>query len=181
MRRLFWKFFSVVWLAMAGSIALLFAISTLFQSPFEEEVANREQTLALETTAQVLQSQGLDAATNLMAAMQRTGRNIPISVTPIGLAIDCVSIAADDLVRNAVSNGDCYRVQIAASAQSAISRVWPRTVPWLAALLAAARGLARDLACDEVLLDTWEANHEAHAFFAATGFAPRRMLWRAVP
>ena len=138
MRRLFWKFFSVVWLAMAGSIALLFAISTLFQSPFEEEVANREQTLALETTAQVLQSQGLDAATNLMAAMQRTGRNIPISVTPIGLAIDCVSIAADDLVRNAVSNGDCYRVQIAASAQSAISRVWPRTVPWLAALLAAA-------------------------------------------
>lgn len=33
MHRLFWKFFTVVWLAMVGSIAILFAISTLFQSP----------------------------------------------------------------------------------------------------------------------------------------------------
>jgi ribosomal protein S18 acetylase RimI-like enzyme len=49
------------------------------------------------------------------------------------------------------------------------------------ALLHAARGLARKLQCDEVLLDTWEANHAAHAFFAANGFAVRRMLFRAVP
>jgi ribosomal protein S18 acetylase RimI-like enzyme len=49
------------------------------------------------------------------------------------------------------------------------------------ALLAAARALARDLGCGEVMLDTWEANHEAHAFFAANGFAVRRMLFRAVP
>jgi hypothetical protein len=31
------------------------------------------------------------------------------------------------------------------------------------------------------MLDTWEANHAAHAFFRAAGFAPRRMLFRAVP
>jgi hypothetical protein len=37
------------------------------------------------------------------------------------------------------------------------------------------------LAVDEILLDTWEANHAAHAFFRAEGFAPRRMLFRAVP
>jgi GNAT superfamily N-acetyltransferase len=49
------------------------------------------------------------------------------------------------------------------------------------ALLDAARGLARDLAVDEILLDTWEANHDAHAFFRAAGFAPRRMLFRALP
>jgi ribosomal protein S18 acetylase RimI-like enzyme len=49
------------------------------------------------------------------------------------------------------------------------------------ALLAAARALARDLGADEVLLDTWEANRDAHAFFAACGFAPRRMLFRALP
>lgn len=48
-------------------------------------------------------------------------------------------------------------------------------------LLSAARGLARDLGVDEILLDTWEANHEAHAFFAAEGFAVRRMLYRATP
>jgi ribosomal protein S18 acetylase RimI-like enzyme len=47
------------------------------------------------------------------------------------------------------------------------------------ALLDAARALARDLAVDEILLDTWEANHEAHAFFRAAGFHPRRMLFRA--
>ena len=48
-------------------------------------------------------------------------------------------------------------------------------------LLSAARGLARDLGVDEILLDTWEANHEAHAFFVAESFAPRRMLFRATP
>jgi ribosomal protein S18 acetylase RimI-like enzyme len=49
------------------------------------------------------------------------------------------------------------------------------------ALLDAARDLARDLAVDEILLDTWEANHDAHAFFRAAGFHPRRMLFRATP
>jgi ribosomal protein S18 acetylase RimI-like enzyme len=49
------------------------------------------------------------------------------------------------------------------------------------ALLDAARQLARDQLADEILLDTWEANHGAHAFFRAAGFAPRRMLFRATP
>jgi ribosomal protein S18 acetylase RimI-like enzyme len=49
------------------------------------------------------------------------------------------------------------------------------------ALLAAARQLARDLQADEIMLDTWETNTEAHAFFRAAGFSPRRMLFRAVP
>jgi ribosomal protein S18 acetylase RimI-like enzyme len=48
-------------------------------------------------------------------------------------------------------------------------------------LLEAARGLARDLHADEILLDTWEANTEAQAFFRAAGFSPRRMLFRATP
>lgn len=49
------------------------------------------------------------------------------------------------------------------------------------ALLAAARQLARNLNVDEILLDTWEANRDAQAFFRAEGFAPRRMLFRSLP
>lgn len=49
------------------------------------------------------------------------------------------------------------------------------------ALLAVARDLARDLQAGEILLDTWEANTAAHAFFRAAGFSPRRMLFRATP
>jgi len=49
------------------------------------------------------------------------------------------------------------------------------------ALLQAARDLGRELGVDEILLDTWEANHDAHAFFRAAGFEPRRMLFRATP
>lgn len=49
------------------------------------------------------------------------------------------------------------------------------------ALLACARGLARDLECEEILVDTWEANHAAQAFFGASGFAVRRMLFCATP
>lgn len=49
------------------------------------------------------------------------------------------------------------------------------------ALLAAARDLARDLQAGEIILDTWTANHAAHAFFRAEGFAPVRMLFRGKP
>ena len=49
------------------------------------------------------------------------------------------------------------------------------------ALLARAKDLARALQCDEILLDTWAENHEAHAFFRKMGFAPRRMLFHAKP
>lgn len=49
------------------------------------------------------------------------------------------------------------------------------------ALLLAARGLGRSLGVDELLLDTWEANHAAHAFFRSEGFTVRRMLFRATP
>lgn len=49
------------------------------------------------------------------------------------------------------------------------------------ALLGAARDLARSLKVDEILLDTWDANRDAHAFFRAAGFEPRRMLFRATP
>ena len=49
------------------------------------------------------------------------------------------------------------------------------------ALLQAARTLARDLAVDEILLDTWVANTEAQAFFRAMGFSARRMLFQTTP
>lgn len=138
MNRLFRKFFVVVWLAMTGSIGLLFALSALFGSPFDEEVLNREYRFALETSAQIVQTDGLEAATNLLAAMERTGRDIPISITAIGPAIDCPKTNENDLVRTAVRDGTCYQLLIAGSAQSVASKTWPRMVPWLAALLAAA-------------------------------------------
>ncbi|WP_421360755.1 HAMP domain-containing sensor histidine kinase [Agrobacterium rosae] len=138
MRRLFWKFFTVVWLAMAGSIALLFTISTLFQSPFEEEVVHREHMLAMETTSQLLQSNGLDAATELVTAMKRANNTIAISIDLVGPAIDCATPTGTEFIQNAVTDGNCYRIEIAGSAQGVISKTWPRAVPWLAALLAAA-------------------------------------------
>jgi ribosomal protein S18 acetylase RimI-like enzyme len=48
-------------------------------------------------------------------------------------------------------------------------------------LMDAARDLARALGVDEILLDTWVDNTDAHAFFRAAGFVPRRMLFRATP
>lgn len=138
MHRLFWKFFTVVWLAMAGSIAILFTISALFQSPFEEEVASRELMLTLDTTAQVLQSNGIDAANSVIAAVRRSGHDVAVSITPVGPAIDCAIIDSNELRRNAVREATCYRLEISGPTQSMISKTWPRTVPWLAALLAAA-------------------------------------------
>ena len=49
------------------------------------------------------------------------------------------------------------------------------------ALMQAARDLAQELQVDEIVLDTWEANHAAHGFFRAEGFEPCRMLFRRKP
>lgn len=49
------------------------------------------------------------------------------------------------------------------------------------ALMQAARDLAGLLQVDEIVLDTWEANHEAHGFFRSEGFSPCRMLFRRKP
>lgn len=49
------------------------------------------------------------------------------------------------------------------------------------ALLQAACDLARDLKVDEILLDTWEGNDTARAFFRAHGFQPRRSLFHRQP
>ncbi len=138
MRRLFWKFFTVVWLAMAGSIAFLFTISILFQSPFEEEVTHREHVFAMEATSQLLQSNGLDAARTLLAAIKRTSRDIPINISAAGPATDCATPAGSEFMKAVVSDGNCYRIEIAGSLQGMISKTWPRAVPWLAALLTAA-------------------------------------------
>lgn len=49
------------------------------------------------------------------------------------------------------------------------------------ALLDAASALAREQGWDEIILDTWADNAEAHAFFRAMGFAPQRHLFARVP
>lgn len=49
------------------------------------------------------------------------------------------------------------------------------------ALMQSARDLARELQVDEIMLDTWEANHAAHEFFRAEGFEPCRLLFRRKP
>ncbi|MCM2434899.1 HAMP domain-containing sensor histidine kinase [Agrobacterium rosae] len=138
MRRLFWKFFTVVWLAMAGSIAFLFTISALFQSPFQEELSHRKQAFAMETTSQLLQSSGPDAAMALIAAMKKADQDITVSINAVGPATDCTTTQGSEFATNLVSDGSCYRIEIAGPDQGVISKTWPRTVPWLAALLAAA-------------------------------------------
>jgi ribosomal protein S18 acetylase RimI-like enzyme len=49
------------------------------------------------------------------------------------------------------------------------------------ALLDAARALARELGCHEIILDTWADNADAHAVFRAMGFAPQRHLFARLP
>ena len=48
----------------------------------------------------------------------------------------------------------------------------PASGPWPGASGCRTRTWPASLLADEILLDTWEANHDAHAFFRADGFAP---------
>jgi hypothetical protein len=138
MQRLFWKFFTIIWLTMAASIAVVFAVSTLFEiAPFSREIERGQQTFALDIASQLLARDGRDAAMAFAAEASRAPAPVALSISAIEPAAGC-SAETGDNARNVESAGACYRVVLHSQKLGIVAETWPGILPWVSALLAAA-------------------------------------------
>lgn len=138
MQRLFWKFFAVIWLSMAASIAVLFMVAALFQiAPLSHEIERGQQTFALDVAAQILARDGRAAAIAFTTEAASAAAPVSLSISPTEPSGRCTA-ASDADTRTVESEGVCYRVILHGEKLGVISATWPKLVPWLSALLAAA-------------------------------------------
>ena len=111
MQRLRRKMFVMVWLCVAGSIALVFAIlSFLPLTPFAEEVQERTTSFALDTASDLLARQGMLAVQDVISAFANADPSIRLSVKAVGAPIECAVSVSDTLVRRVVNSGKCSEV-----------------------------------------------------------------------
>ncbi|TPN20831.1 HAMP domain-containing histidine kinase [Mesorhizobium sp. B2-3-3] len=138
MRRLFWKFFTIIWLTMAASIAVLFAASALFHLlPMSREIERGQQLFALDMASRLLAHNGKGAvmAFGLEAAKADPPINLTISEVPS--PGDC-PVETTENVRSVESGGTCYRLVLHSQGPGVLLATWTRIAPWLTGLLAAA-------------------------------------------
>ncbi|AXS40087.1 HAMP domain-containing sensor histidine kinase [Breoghania sp. L-A4] len=138
MQRLFWKFFIIIWLAMLASIAVLFAASSFFQiTPLASEIQRGQQTFALDVAMRLLTHEGENAAIAFAIQAANAQKSVKLTVAKQEASAGC-EIKTQGYQRTVERNGACYSIVLHAHEQGFVSATWPRLVPWLSALLAAA-------------------------------------------
>ncbi|WFU12703.1 ATP-binding protein (plasmid) [Rhizobium sp. CB3090] len=146
MPQLFWKFFRVIWLTFAVSVAIIILIVKLLQAaPFEREMAEERRALVLNLAANMLSKDGEDAASRFVRTSEET--------LPLGLSISKVADAGECAKKNAADtktvqrDGACYRISIPNPISFSFKDLAP-LIPWLTTLVAStlsAGALARYL------------------------------------
>ncbi|MBB3612654.1 HAMP domain-containing sensor histidine kinase [Rhizobium sp. BK602] len=146
MPRLFWKFFTIIWLTLAVTVAVIIIIVKLFQAvPFAKELAEERRGLVLDLTANVLVQDGEDAAAHLVRASEET--------LPLGLSIskaaniDACATGNTKDTRSVARDGACYRISLSTPIGFTFENLAP-LMPWLAILISStlsAGALARYL------------------------------------
>lgn len=138
MKRLFRKFFFIIWLTMASAIAILFATSAMFHiTPLAREIERSQQTSALEIAARLLARGRLDVAAVFAMEVAQGEPPVSLSIATIEMPGDCSPGARGD-TRVVSAGGACYRVVLHRKEPGFGSTVWPMLAPGLSVLLAAA-------------------------------------------
>lgn len=146
MPRLFWKFFTTIWLTLAATVGVIILIVNLFQTaPFARELEYQKRSLVLDLTANVLARDGEDAAARFVRASEDT---VPLGLT-ISKTAESGACAGDDTVetRSILRDGVCYRVSVYGQASFILDNL-AVLMPWVAILVSstiAAAALARYL------------------------------------
>ncbi|WEX91424.1 HAMP domain-containing histidine kinase (plasmid) [Sinorhizobium garamanticum] len=138
MQRLFWKFFIIIWLTVAGSIAALFAVTIVFKVvPFSQEIQQGQETFALEVASRILASDGKDAAIAFATEAAKTPEQVNLSISRIEPPSGC-SADANESARIVQTGDGCYRISVHTQATGLVTYTWSRLAPWVSALVAAA-------------------------------------------
>ncbi|GAJ92657.1 HAMP domain-containing histidine kinase [Agrobacterium sp. SHOUNA12C] len=133
MPRLFWKFFTIIWLTLAASVAVIIIIVNLLQAvPFARELEAERRALILNLAANVLAKDGEDAARHFVGASEET---LPLGLT-ISKAAEAAACADANAAntRSVLRDGVCYRIILSAPAGSILENFAP-FMPWLAILI----------------------------------------------
>lgn len=138
MRRLFWKFFAIIWLTLAASIAGLFLIGRLLDAaPFSQELARQQGVVALDVTARLLQQEGIAAARAYARAAAAVPLPVELSIAENGTPADCAQSGGAH-VRDVIVGDTCQRVTLMARDPGVMEETWPKLLPWTSALIASA-------------------------------------------
>ncbi|NEJ69627.1 two-component sensor histidine kinase [Rhizobium phaseoli] len=146
MPRLFWKFFRIIWLTLAASLAVIILIVKLLQAvPFAGELEQERRTIVLNLTANILVQDGEDAAARFVSTSEKTQ---PLSLS-LSKPAEAAACAAKNTLttRSVLKDGVCYRLSVSAPASSIFDSLGP-FMPWITILIAstiAAGALARYL------------------------------------
>lgn len=146
MPRLFWKFFVIIWLTLAASVAVtLVTVNLLEIAPFARKLDNKLREHIVRLTANVLKMEGEDAATRFVRASEAT--------VPLGLMISKTPASGDCAqedtaqARSILRDGMCYQVLVPTQANVLLDSIGIM-IPWFAILVAStlsAAALARYL------------------------------------
>ncbi|MGY5776347.1 HAMP domain-containing sensor histidine kinase [Rhizobium sp. LEGMi135b] len=144
MPKLFWKFFTIIWLTLAATVGVVIITVKLIQAvPFAHELEQDRRTLLVKLTANILIEDGEDAARRFVSMSEKT--------QPVGLSLSTTSNAntcpqeADE--RSILKDGSCYRIFAATPISFTFENLAP-ILPWLTILISstiAAGALARYL------------------------------------
>ncbi|MBB5575627.1 MULTISPECIES: HAMP domain-containing sensor histidine kinase [Rhizobium] len=149
MPRLFWKFFATIWLTLATTLTVIIVIVNLFQIPPPgRDREYQERAIILKLTANVLTTDGEDAA----ARFVRTSEN----TVPLGLTLSKTADASacgnesTSQTKSVLKDGICYRISVAPEPNFLLNIIdnLALLVPWLSIFVAstvAAAALARYL------------------------------------
>lgn len=139
MRKLFWRIFAIVWLTMAISIAILFAIGSVFGLvPPAQELRDQRTSFALDTAARLLATSGVDVSQQFLSAVAQTPSPVHLKLTVIGGPMECTIKVTDKFERRVVNSDHCFQLSAEATEVGFLSRNLPRLVPWASAMFAAA-------------------------------------------
>ncbi len=139
MRKLFWRIFAIVWLTMAISIVLLFAIGYVSGLlPPTEELRDQRTSLALDAAARLLATNGVDVSEQFLSAVAQIPSPVHLKLTAIGGPMECTVKATDRFERRVVNAGHCFQLSAEATEIGFLSRSAPKLVPWTSAMFAAA-------------------------------------------
>ena len=136
MTRLFRRFFIIIWLTMAGSIATAFAVNWLLRSsPFVQELAQQRRVDLLQLTSAILQRDGAEAARNFAQAAAVVRPEIPLSIAEVSPSTKCASFDDDDAMRVAAGE-KCYLLETEIAQWNPFARTILKLLPWVTALCA---------------------------------------------
>lgn len=146
MPRLFWKFFTTIWIILAATVAVIILIVNLLQAvPFARELELERRALVLNLAANVLAKDGEHAAGRFVLTSEET--------FPLGLTISkvaepgaCADAHGGD-ARTVVRDGVCYQISLPVQPVFIFQDLGP-FMPWVAIFISStisAAALARYL------------------------------------